>query len=233
MAAHRTEALVDVLRRRIVEGTIAAGEKLPSENTLIAEHGVSRTVVREALTALRADGLVRTRRGAGSYALTPPSPPGSTWPARPVRTLAERRALLELRTGVECEAAGLAASRRSEADLAALRHAQKALEASLAEPAAALEHDFAVHRGIAVASGNPYLLELLDALGPTMIAMPRDRLTAHAGSGAGDAVVQEHAAVLEALEAGEPRAAAAAMRMHLDGTRRRLAQNAEPRDRTG
>jgi GntR family transcriptional regulator, transcriptional repressor for pyruvate dehydrogenase complex len=219
MAAHRTEELVAALRRRIVEGEIAPGEKLPSENELIAEHGVSRTVVREAVTRLRADGLVRTRRGAGSFALTPPAEPGGGWPARPVRTLADRRALLELRTGVESEAAALAAVRRGASDLAALRDALEGFEAAVEAPAAALAHDFAFHRAVAAAAASPYLLELIEALGPTMIAMPRPRLEAAAAS----AAVAEHAAVLTAIEAGEERAAAAAMRMHLMGSRRRLA----------
>lgn len=224
MAAHRTEELVAVLRRRIVEGEIASGEKLPSENELIAEHGVSRTVVREAITRLRADGLVRTRRGAGSFALTPPAELGSGWPARPVRSLDDRRALLELRAGVECEAAALAAVRRDAGDLAALRHALGGFDAAGGVPAAALEHDFAFHRAVAVAARNPYLLELVDVLGPAMIAMPRARLESAAAS----AAAAEHAAVYEAIESGEEQAAAAAMRVHLAGSRRRLS---EPRGR--
>ena len=135
MAAHRTEELVAVLRRAVVEGRIAPGEKLPSENELIAAHGVSRTVVREAITALRAEGLVRTRRGAGSYVLTPPAEPSAGWPGRPVRTLKERQSLLELRTGIEAEAAGLAASRRAPEDLAAMRDALESFRSASDGPA--------------------------------------------------------------------------------------------------
>lgn len=234
MSAHRTDALVAALRSAVVEGRIAPGEKLPSENELIAEHGVSRTVVREAITALRAEGLVRTRRGAGSYALTPPTQPGSGWPSRPVRTPAERRALLELRTGIESEAAGLAAARRADGDLAAMRHSLAAFRTAADAPATALEHDFAFHRAVAAAAANPYLLELVDALGPTMIAMPRHRLeTSPDGVPSGEAgtdgasrafgaVAEEHAAVLAAIEDGDPRAAAAAMRTHLTASSRRL-----------
>ncbi|GAA1487594.1 FadR/GntR family transcriptional regulator [Brachybacterium sacelli] len=227
MTAHRTADLVAALRRRIVDGEIAPGEKLPSENQLIAAHGVSRTVVREAVTRLQAEGLVRTRRGAGSFALTPPAEQGSGWPARPVRTVAERRALLELRTGLESEAASLAAVRRTAADLAAMGDALARFEDSAGAPAAALEHDFAFHRAVAEAAGNPLLLELIDALGPAMIAMPRHRLDPAGADGAGGgrgsgAVGHEHAAVLTAITAGDAQAAAAAMRTHLAGSRRRL-----------
>lgn len=223
MAAHRTADLVEELRRRIVEGEIAPGQKLPSENELIAAHDVSRTVVREAITRLRADGLVRTRRGAGSYALTPPAESGGAWPARPVRTLADRRALLELRTALESEAAALAADRRSTAQIGAMRDALDRFDAGAGGPAAALEHDFAFHRGIAEASGNPFVLDLIDAAGPEMIAMPRHRLEVSQGSGAdAGAVGHEHAAVLAAITDGDARAAAAAMRTHLVGSLRRL-----------
>ena len=73
MSRNLTADLASDLRRRIVDGVLAPGAKLPSENTLISEFGVSRTVVRSALTRLQAEGLVETERGRGSFALTPPS----------------------------------------------------------------------------------------------------------------------------------------------------------------
>jgi GntR family transcriptional regulator, transcriptional repressor for pyruvate dehydrogenase complex len=230
VATHRTADLVAELRRRIVDGEIAAGEKLPSENELIAAHGVSRTVVREAIAHLQATGLVRTRRGAGSFALTPPAAPGAGWPVRPVRTVADRRSLLELRTGIEPEAAALAAGRRSEADLAAMADALARFDDSAAAPASALEHDFAFHRAVAEAAGNPFVLDLIDALGPAMITMPRHRLEPAGaplgddgdGSSRGGVVGHEHAAVLAAISSRDPLAASAAMRTHLAGSRRRL-----------
>ena len=109
MAAHRTEELVVGLRRAVVEGRIAPGEKLPGENELIAAQGVRRTVVREAITARRAAGLVRTREES----LSP----------------------LGLRTGIEAEAAGLAASRRAPEDLAAMRDVLEAFRSAADGPA--------------------------------------------------------------------------------------------------
>src|SRR3712207_9211732 len=78
MSRNLTADLAADLRSRIVDGVIQPGEKLPSENTLIAEFGVSRTVVRAALTRLQAEGLVETERGRGSFSLTRP-PAGPTW----------------------------------------------------------------------------------------------------------------------------------------------------------
>jgi GntR family transcriptional repressor for pyruvate dehydrogenase complex len=212
--------LVESLRTRIVNGDIAPGEKLPSEPRLATEHGVSRTVVREAIARLNLEGLVHTRRGSGSYALTPPADDVDGAPPL-ARSLADRVALVEYRLALEAEAAALAATRRTPAQLAALADRLDSLASSDGHPATAMQHDFAFHRLVAEAAGNRFLLEALDRLGPQMIAMPRGRLDRHDG-GRFTAVVQEHRAVLAALESQDPLAAAAAMRVHLAGSRRRL-----------
>ncbi|GAA3282539.1 FadR/GntR family transcriptional regulator [Nesterenkonia halobia] len=226
MSAGRTAALAEALRGQIVSGGIGVGEKLPSEAALIAEHGVSRTVVREALSRLQADGLIRTRRGSGSYALTPPTRATTASEeaddAALARTPAERRALLEYRIAVEIEAAALAARRRDAARLRLLSAALAGLAAAGDHPADAVEHDFTFHRELAAAATNPHLLRAVEALGPAMIAMPAPRL-ARGGSGARhDQVVAEHRAVLDAVAEQDPQAAAAAMRAHLTASRRRL-----------
>ncbi|MGI5191291.1 FadR/GntR family transcriptional regulator [Promicromonospora sp. CA-289599] len=220
MAQTLSGTLVESLRTRIVNGDIAPGEKLPSEPRLATEHGVSRTVVREAIARLNLEGLVHTRRGSGSYALTPPADDADGAPPL-ARSLADRLALVEYRLALEAEAAALAATRRTPAQLAALADRLDSLASSDGHPATAMQHDFAFHRLVAEAAGNRFLLEALDRLGPQMIAMPRGRLDRHDG-GRFTAVVQEHRAVLAALESQDPLAAAAAMRVHLAGSRRRL-----------
>lgn len=220
MAQTLSGTLVESLRTHIVNGDIAPGEKLPSEPRLATEHGVSRTVVREAIARLNLEGLVHTRRGSGSYALTPPADDADGAPPL-ARSLADRLALVEYRLALEAEAAALAATRRTPAQLAALADRLDALASSDGHPATAMQHDFAFHRLVAEAAGNRFLLEALDRLGPQMIAMPRGRLDRHDG-GRFTAVVQEHRAVLAALESQDPLAAAAAMRVHLAGSRRRL-----------
>jgi GntR family transcriptional regulator, transcriptional repressor for pyruvate dehydrogenase complex len=222
MAQTLSGTLVESLRTRIVSGDIAPGEKLPSEPRLAAEHRVSRTVVREAIARLNLEGLVHTRRGSGSYALTPPADDADGAPPL-ARSLEDRLALVEYRLALEAEAAALAATRRTPAQLGALADRLAALASSDGHPATAIQHDFAFHRLVAEAAANRFLLEALDRLGPQMIAMPRGRLDLHDG-GRFTAVVQEHRAVLAALEAQDPLAAAAAMRVHLAGSRRRLLQ---------
>lgn len=237
----RTEALMDQLRRRIVGGELAPGHKLPSENQLVAEHGVSRTVVREAILRLQAEGLVHTRRGSGSFVLTPPAEHDGGAPvprAAPASTVAERLDLIDYRVAVESEAAALAAVRRSQALAEAVQRAERAFaERAAAEvpgqPAELLGLDFAFHRAVAEASGSALLLQALDALGPAMIAMPRERLSGAGAPGAdssapaavGDratVVAAEHAAVAAAVVQGDAQGAAAAMRTHLRNSARRL-----------
>lgn len=172
----RTAALADMLRAQIAEGALPPGQKLPSEAQLIAEHAVSRTVVREALGRLQAEGLIHTRRGAGSYALTPPIET-TTPAAQPVRTAEDRLHLIEFRLAVETQAAALAAERRTRAQLDALRSELEACSAAEKNPAKAMQHDFRFHRILAEASGNPFFLNALDGLGSAMITMPRTRIT--------------------------------------------------------
>ncbi|GEO96238.1 FadR/GntR family transcriptional regulator [Kocuria turfanensis] len=232
MSHNLTTALVDDLRARIVDGRIAPGERLPSESSLITEHGVSRTVVREAVARLQAEGLVHTRRGSGSFALTPPAAPAGS--GRPVRTLRDRRSLLAFRTGVESEAAALAATARDEQQLARMEQALLRTEQDADHPAAALEHDFEFHRTVAEASHNPYYVDALTGLGPAMITMPPRRLDGAAGTGGRTArVLAEHRAVLDAIRAGDPLAASAAMRVHLANSLWRLeAEAGSPLSRT-
>lgn len=230
MSPHLTSDLAGALRADIVEGRITPGDRLPSESTLISRHGVSRTVVREAVARLQAEGLIHTRRGSGSFVLVPP-PSDSPGARRPARTLEQRLELLEFRTAIECEAAALAAVRRSPGQLAALEAALGNFEAAGGNPAAALGFDYAFHHAVAEASGNPYLADALQNLGPAMIAMPRQRLEATAVPGTDIGPVSvEHRAVLNAVAAGDALAAAAAMRIHLAGSRRRLEASAGERD---
>jgi GntR family transcriptional regulator, transcriptional repressor for pyruvate dehydrogenase complex len=226
MSRNLTADLAADLRMRIVDGVIQPGDKLPSENALISEFGVSRTVVRSALTRLQAEGLVETERGRGSFVLTPPPEGLQPGPGgRPVATLEDRVQLLEFRMGVESEAAALAALHRSERQLQAVRKALSDFTASAGHPAHALKADFAFHQAVAAASGNPFYSSCLASLGPTMIAMPRARLLAdaeHYASGHFNQVVHEHESVVTAIADGDPASSSAAMRTHLANSRRRL-----------
>ena len=228
---------MDHLRRRIVGGELVPGQKLPSENQLVTAHGVSRTVVREAILRLQAEGLVHTRRGSGSFVLTPPAVHDAGRPVprtTPTNSVAGRMDLIDYRVAIESEAAALAAIRRSEAMAEGVQRAEGAFAASAgasnpAGPADLLRLDFAFHRSVAEASGSALMLQALDALGPAMIAMPRARLD-EAGAGRRATVVAaEHAAVAAAVVDGDAQGAAAAMRTHLRNSARRFLEESTGR----
>src|SRR6478735_10173688 len=113
--------VVDVLSGRIRDGSLAQGEKLPTEGAIMEEFGVSRTVVREAISRLQAAGMVETRHGIGTFVLGHGDASSFRIPAAQVATLKDVIAVLELRIGVETESAALAAMRRTAANLTALR----------------------------------------------------------------------------------------------------------------
>ncbi|MFC7492652.1 MULTISPECIES: FadR/GntR family transcriptional regulator [unclassified Nocardioides] len=217
------QTVVAGLKAHILDGSLPAGAKLPSENELIEEYAVSRTVIREAVTRLRAEGLVETFQGRGSFVLAMPEPTSFTVEASAIRSQADVLAMIDFRLGIEGEAAYLAARDRSSAAADAVRDALDAFAA--AGPEDAVEADFAFHRAVAAASGNRFYLELIDSIGPMMIMLPRTRLPEEfslTDATHVDRVRREHDNVASAVIAGDAETARAAMRVHLGNTRRRL-----------
>lgn len=218
-----SQRVVAGLKDKIFAGDLPPGHKLPSEAELIDEFGVSRTVVREAVTRLRAEGLVETFQGRGSFVLALPEPTSFTVESATIRTHHDVLDMIDFRLGVECEAAALAAARIDGKGGDAVRTALA--EFLDAAPEDAVEADFRFHRAVAAVSGNRFYLELLDSLGPMMIMLARTRLgDTHSITDAHHAerVRREHDEVAAAVIAGDPDLARAAMRLHLGNTRRRL-----------
>jgi GntR family transcriptional repressor for pyruvate dehydrogenase complex len=116
--------LVEALGDRIRDGRLPPGDKLPTEAAIMEEFGVSRTVVREAISRLQAAGQVQTRHGIGTFVVGLGDEPGLSHRPEQLATLRDVVAVLELRIGIETEAAGLAAQRRTTGNLR--RDAQRA-----------------------------------------------------------------------------------------------------------
>jgi GntR family transcriptional regulator, transcriptional repressor for pyruvate dehydrogenase complex len=219
--------LVEAMGDRIRDGRLAAGDKLPTEAAIMAEFAVSRTVVREAISKLQAAGLVETRHGIGTFVIGLGDAPGFKLGPDQFNTLREVIAVLELRIGVETEAAGLAAQRRSEANLAAMRQALDAVATAMDQGRDAVSADFQFHLEIARATQNGHFAEMMATLGSSII--PRARLGAADGGEAMSPerlqylrrVNAEHESILDAIAAGDADAARAAMRTHLANSRER------------
>ncbi|MDB5895071.1 MAG: GntR family transcriptional regulator, partial [Rhodoferax sp.] len=110
--------IVENLAADIRQGQLKEGDKLPTEAEIMARFDVSRTVVREALSKLQASGLVETRHGIGTFVIAPPEAGNFKIAAEDLATVADVIALHELRIRLVTEAAGLAAQRRTAANLA-------------------------------------------------------------------------------------------------------------------
>jgi GntR family transcriptional repressor for pyruvate dehydrogenase complex len=223
MTTTLAQRVVTGLKDKILAGVLPPGRKLPSEAELIEEFGVSRTVVREAVTRLRAEGLVETFQGRGSFVLAMPQPTSFTVESATIRTHQDVLDVIDFRVGLESEAAALAAARVGPSTAEAIR--ESLAEFFGAAPEDAVEADFGFHRAVAAASGNRFYLDLLDSLGPMMIMLPRTQLSdAYSMTDAEhvERVRREHDNVAAAIIAGDAETARAAMRVHLGNTRRRL-----------
>lgn len=225
---HRNLAhgVVEQVTAVIRDGQLKPGDKLPTESSLMSQHGVSRTVVREAISHLQAAGLVQTRHGIGTFVLDRPQS-GLGLDAENILTLRDVLAILELRIGVETETAGLAAGRRSELQVHELAGALAEMQQAMAEGRSAVEADKRFHLLIAQATGNRYFVDILEQLGNAII--PRARLNTPVleqdkPADFVERVSREHDDIFRAIERRDPEAARAAMRTHLSNSRERLVQ---------
>jgi DNA-binding FadR family transcriptional regulator len=216
--------LVEDLSLKIRDGALRPGDKLPTESEIMQAFGVSRTVVREALSKLQAGGLVETHHGVGTFVLQPRS--GGVFRLDPsdVATSVDVLAVLELRVSLETESAGLAATRRTPEQLLAMREALDDFERNLAVAGNTVAPDFRFHLQIAQATGNPYFADIMSHLGTTII--PRTRINAIRNHDRGGEyltrVNREHEEIYAAIARRDPEAARAAMRIHLTNSRERL-----------
>src|SRR3990172_4204996 len=213
-----TRELIEQLAGEIRRGRLAPGARLPTEQELTRAARVSRTVVREAVAALRAEGLVVTRQGVGAFV----SPDAQRAPFRidPERleSLEDILNVMELRLGVEIESAGLAAERATRAQLRAIGAALEAIERSAARGGSAVDEDLGFHRAIAEATGNVEFARFLQFIGRHLI--PRRRVHGlperMGGRHAYLALIQEeHRRIYQAISEREPKAARESMRRHL------------------
>jgi GntR family transcriptional repressor for pyruvate dehydrogenase complex len=205
----------------IAEGRLAPGGRLPTEQAMMAAMRVSRTVIREAVAALRAEGLVATRQGIGSFVTEQPAQALFRLEPDQAASLADALHIMELRTAVETEAAGLAAERATKTQRRAIHAALDAIDAAIERGEPAIPEDFAFHAVITDATGNPQFRKFLEFLGRFIIPRSSVRIRALNMRGYLLSFQQEHRAIVAAIDAGSVEQAQAAMRTHLIGSSRR------------
>lgn len=218
-----TQQLVSQITGDITGGRLRPGSRLPTEKEMMSATGVSRTVVREAVACLRADGLVVVRHGVGAFVADSARRPFRI-EMQDLHSLHEVLQVMELRTGVEIEAAGLAAERGEAAQTRKIGEAYEMIESAVERGETAVDEDFSFHCSIADATGNEQFRRFLEFLGRFIIPRQSIRQTLrrpedhHAYL---RLIQKEHFDIVEAIRAGAPAPARAAMRRHLVNSRRR------------
>ncbi len=218
------DRVVGELERIILDGALKPGERLPAERVLAAQLGVSRPSLREALKTLEVRGLVSIRQGGGTYVTRLLDNSFSQPLARLLSKHPENLPdLLEMRQTLESFAAYQAAVRATATDRQNLRERFAALEQVVGEPALDARKDAEFHLAIAEAAHNVVLLHFMRGLFDLLHASIRASLERiYALPGARRAVQEQHAALYEAVMAGDPKAAHQASQGHLDYVRQAL-----------
>lgn len=223
-----SDTVFDRIHRSIKSGSYAVDERLPTEHALAAEFQVSRPVVRDALQRLKDQGLIYSRRGAGSFVreqgIREPLGFGQ------MENLSDLQHCYDFRLTIEPEAAALAAARRSDEALKKIATALALLRDATNREAHRTDADFMFHLSIAQASINPYFATAMQALEDHIaVGMRLHGLSLRATSGGLQHVFVEHTAIYEAIRAGESDKAGQLMRDHLRGSRSRLFDPASER----
>lgn len=223
-APRLTDRVKSGLVKMIANEGLRAGDKLPPSDQLCEQFAVSRTVVREAIASLKAEGRLRSLRGSGVYVSDPPKLSGGSMFMEAPQDIGDVLDLIEFRMSVEIEAAGLAAERRTETNLLRMEQAMSQFARHLRDNTLATDADRSFHRAIADATNNTRFRLFVDEMGERLI--PRRALGASFSDERDkteflDNIQSEHQRIFQAISERQADEARAAMRQHLEGGRRR------------
>ena len=213
------EGLADRVYRellaQIIDGNLREGDRLSTEQALAEQFNTSRPTVREALSRLRADGIVTSRQGAGTFVVRRPDPDVTRF--MPLESMSDVRRVLEFRIVVESGAAALAATVADDADLQRIRAALQRLEAAVQARALGVEEDFELHLAVAQATHNQFFVSVIASIQPHMefgMNLLRN-FSLHRTDERMARVQSEHGDIVAAIAARDADAACRAMRLHL------------------
>jgi GntR family transcriptional regulator, transcriptional repressor for pyruvate dehydrogenase complex len=209
-----SDKVAEMMLDTILSRRLQVGDRLPSERELGEQFGVSRTVVREAVRALVAKGVIEVRSGSGLRVAAVDAAAVTESMSLYLRggTL-DFEKVHEVRALLEVHIAGVAAERATDADLARLREVHERMERERADVEAAARDDLEFHRVIAGATQNDLYLLLMDSIGAALIDIRRENL----GSGSAPMTLSQHESVLDRVAAGDADGAREAMAAHLEG----------------
>lgn len=218
---HLPSKVASYINREISSGRLKPGEQMPTENHLAERLGVSRNVVREAISQLRADGVVRARQGVGAFVMEAEQRLAIRLDPEDFKNSDNTGQLFELRNTLETEAAGLAAVRRSDESLAKIKSALDRMAGEERWEDGSIDADLLFHREIARATGNEYIYTFICFICEQIrrsIHFARNTNPLHELV---EINVAEHVEVYDALVAGDPGRAREKMRAHIAGAAER------------
>ncbi|WP_187640414.1 FadR/GntR family transcriptional regulator [Bosea sp. F3-2] len=217
---NRVGEIADRLREEIASGRYSVGAKIPTELKLSDIFQVSRSVVREAVASLRAEGLLRSRRGSGVFVerSTARIGPFTLSEHARISTIME---VLEFRIAVETEAAALAAQRSSPSQDEAIFQCNRDIQRALSLGLPTNDADFAFHLAVAEASGNSRFREFLEVMGNNGIPRLAIRGAGSEIAASLEHIFPEHDRIARAIANSDKNGAREAMREHLEASLRR------------
>lgn len=226
-----TDRITEKLRKELTSGNYEPGHVLPPEQVIAEQMGVSRTVLREAVSRLKAEGIVASKQGRGLAIVNNRPSSVLRMAMASDHDISEIRKIVELRLGFEIEAAAFAALRRDESDLAEMRSALDRMHEAVetGDIASGVEADLRLHAAIARATKNQNYVSFFNFLNDLyrrnlVVSRSRSAKTANRSQYA----QKEHEAIYRAIKLGDAEAARAAARTHTENTARRLGEHSTP-----
>ena len=213
-----------VLLQKIREGGLAPGARLPTEHVMAQRFRVSRTVIREAIVALKAEGLVETRQGSGAFVRHPHVKSAFSIDPLTSESVHHLLRMIEVRRAIDSETAALAAVRRDAQQIDAIRRALAAIDQAVIAGGDGVHEDVQFHLSIARATGNPYWVKLMEMFAPQLrAAVAVTRANEARRNDFTQAAKLEHQRLVDAIIAGNPATARAAAGDHMERASDRVA----------
>ncbi|MEF3312990.1 FadR/GntR family transcriptional regulator [Paenibacillus sp. GYB004] len=213
------EQIAEQIKQQIVGGKLPPGHKLPSTRELTERYQVGRSTMREALSMLKAMGLIEIRQGEGCYVRSiediEMEAPRFEFLFTSLEAVAE---LLEARISLEVANAGLAAAKRTDEDLAALQNVLSDMDSELGTEAVGEKQDMRFHLTLAKATHNSIMVKLLETISAQVELTIREtrRVRLYANKAIASQLWHEHKAIFDAVAARDVEQAQAEMRRHLN-----------------
>jgi GntR family transcriptional repressor for pyruvate dehydrogenase complex len=221
------DQVTEVLKNKMV-GDEFAGSQLPSEQAMAEGFGVSRTVIREAVSRLKSEGLIQTRQGRGAFVRADRLDVPYRIDLDAEDLMSSLLHIIELRQGLDAEIAFLAAERRKRDQMAAIKRALADIQRAVKAGRDAVPEDLNFHLSIAKAAENPLFPELIRFLGRFLYAAVRvTRANEDRRREFSEQVRGEHAAIAEAIYRQDSEGAATAAKAHMLNAAVRL-RSADP-----